>query len=76
MGRGIKKTSYTVFNHGLKWEIDCYYGHLKSPYTAEIELKRRSQKVPIPDFLEVLAEVTNYVRHKNKNLTTKGLPLN
>ncbi len=73
-GKRIKKTRYAISDHRLTWEIDKYYGPLKSLYTAEVELRSSKQKVGIPSFLAVISEVTNDARYKNKNLAIKGLP--
>ena len=73
-GSRVTKTRYSIRNRGLKWEIDEYHGRLTNLYTAEVELKNARQRVHIPHFLGVIADVSENREYKNKNLATKGLP--
>lgn len=73
-GACIEKTRYFIEHQGLTWEIDEYYGKLTGLYTAEVELRTETQYFEIPEFLQIVSEVTEDERYKNKNLSTYGMP--
>ena len=73
-GSRIEKTRYAIEHNGLTWEIDEYHGRLTGLLTAEVELRDVNQEFDLPCFLNVISEVTEDSRYKNKSLATRGGP--
>jgi CYTH domain-containing protein len=63
----IRKTRYCVVYNNQYIEIDIY-PFSKDKAILEIELISENQSYSIPDFIEVIKEVTNDDKYKNVNL--------
>lgn len=66
----LKKTRYIVKKNGLKYEIDIY-PFWESTAIMEIELKYEKQHITIPEFINVIGEVTNNMDYTNHSLAKK-----
>lgn len=60
----VNKTRYTFISEGQLFEIDVY-PQWKRTAIMETELENREAKVKIPDFLEILREVTGDKSYSN-----------
>lgn len=63
----IEKTRYAVKKDGFVYEIDVF-DFWNDRAFLEIELKSAEQKIKIPDFVEVIKEVTFESQYKNFSL--------
>ena len=63
----IRKTRYRFVYNNQYFEVDIY-PFWKDRAIMEIELKNENQKVQIPDFIEVIKEVTDDDNFKNSSL--------
>ena len=63
----IEKLRYQVPHEGLLVEIDVY-PFWQDRAIVEVEVESEGERVVLPPFIKVLAEVTADVRHKNVNL--------
>ena len=63
----IRKTRYCVVYNNQYIEIDVY-PFSKDKSILEIELNNEQQNYNLPDFIEVIKEVTNDDKYKNINL--------
>ena len=69
-GKTLYKTRYIVYMNNLKYEIDVYpFWHETA--ILEIELKDEKQKYEIPDFIEVIGDVTGNIDYSNSSLARK-----
>ncbi len=69
-GKTLYKTRYIVYMNNLKYEIDIYpFWHETA--ILEIELKHEKQKYEIPDFIEVIGDVTGNIDYSNSSLARK-----
>ncbi len=69
-GRTMKKTRYMVYLNNLKYEIDIY-PFWNEVAILEIELKTEKDKYVIPDFIEVISDVTGNRDYSNSSLVNK-----
>lgn len=69
-GRNLIKTRYMVYLNNLKYEIDIY-PFWKETAILEIELKSESEHFEIPDFIEVIGDVTGNRDYSNSSLVNK-----
>jgi CYTH domain-containing protein len=63
----IEKTRYAVSLNGFIYEIDVF-SFWKDRAFLEVELKNENQEFPIPDFIEIIKEVTDDKRYRNSAL--------
>ena len=63
----IEKTRYAVSLNGFVYEIDVF-PFWKDRAFLEVELKNENQEFPIPDFIEIIKEVTEDKRYRNSAL--------
>jgi len=63
----IRKTRYCVVYNNQYLEIDIY-PFSKDKAILEIELSNENDSYEIPEFIEVIREVTDDIRFKNVNL--------
>lgn len=63
----IKKDRYCLMYNGVYYEIDVFPFWTKQAY-IEVELLSEDQKVILPDFIDVIREVTYDPRYKNSSL--------
>ncbi len=68
--KSLLKTRYIIYMNNLKYEIDIY-PFWKETAILEIELKSENEKYIIPDFLEVLGDVTGNRSYSNSSLARK-----
>ena len=66
----LKKTRYIIKLNNLKYEIDVY-PFWKETAIMEIELKNEKQKFEIPEYINVIGEVTNNLDYTNHSLAKK-----
>lgn len=66
----IKKDRYCLMYDGVYYEIDVFPFWQKQAY-LEVELLSENDIVRIPDFIEVIREVTHDSRYKNSSLCNK-----
>lgn len=71
----LKKTRYIIEMNNLKYEIDIY-PFWEETAIMEIELKSEKQKYKIPDFIDVIGDVTNNKDYSNSSLGYKFRDLN
>ena len=69
----IKKDRYCLMYDGVYYEIDVFPFWRKQAY-LEIELLDEDDEIKIPDFIELIREVSYDTRHKNSSLCRK-IPL-
>ena len=63
----MKKTRYCFIYNKKYFELDIY--PFSEEYAIlEIELENKDSKIEIPDYLEVIKEVTDDKRYKNRTL--------
>ena len=65
----IEKTRYTIERDGFEWEIDVFSGLNRGLILAEVELKDRRRRLPIPPWAG--REVTEEDRYYNANLAKR-----
>lgn len=65
--RPIRKTRYCLTYENQSFDIDIY-PFWKDQATAEIELASEDQPVVLPEFLEIIREVTDDESYKNRSL--------
>ena len=65
--RQIRKTRYCLTYDKFYYEIDIF-PFWKDKAIMEIELKSEDEEVDFPPFIEVIQEVTNDERYKNRSL--------
>ena len=66
----LYKTRYIISMNNLKYEIDIYpFWHQTA--ILEIELKDEKQKYVIPEFIEVIGDVTGNIDYSNSSLVRK-----
>lgn len=70
--RTLFKTRYMVYLNQLKYEIDIY-PFWKKTAILEIELKSEEESYTIPDFIEVIGDVTGNRDYSNSSLVDKYL---
>lgn len=63
----IRKIRYIIIRGDLKWEIDEFIDHNKGLIMAEVEIKKKKQKVEIPEWIG--EEVTEDKRYYNNYLS-------
>ena len=68
--RAINKYRHSFEFHGQTVEIDIY-DFWDNTATMEIELKTEDQQVFIPEFIEIISEVTGDKNYSNYGLATK-----
>lgn len=66
------KTRYMIYQDGLKYEIDIY-PFWQETAILEIELKSEDASYTIPDFIEVIGDVTGNRDYSNSSLVDKYL---
>ena len=72
----IKKTRYCFMYENQYFELDIYPESMSTEYAiVEIELGNVKDEVKLPDFLDIIKEVTDDIRYKNHSLA-KTLSLN
>lgn len=72
--RTLTKVRYEVPVGNHIWHVDVYTGHLKGLVTAEVELKRETERFALPVWLG--PEVTFEKAYTNKRLAlTRSIPL-
>lgn len=69
-GNTLLKTRYIIHMNDLKYEIDIY-PFWKETAILEIELSSEKQKYEIPEFIEVLGDVTGNKDYSNNSLSNK-----
>lgn len=69
-GNTLKKTRYIIYMNDLKYEIDVY-PFWKETAILEIELKSEKQEYVIPDFIEIIGDVTGNKDYSNNSLSNK-----
>lgn len=70
--RTIHKTRYCLTENNQYFEIDIY-PEWKNQAIMEIELSDENQKIDIPEFIEIVKEVTDDDNYKNYNMA-KSMP--
>lgn len=70
--RTLSKRRYRVVVGKDEWEVDEFRGRHEGLVMAELELKRRNQKIDLPDWIG--KEVTQDQRYRNGALAEHGLP--
>lgn len=66
----LYKTRYIIYMNDLKYEIDVYpFWHETA--ILEIELKDEKQKFEIPEFIDVIGDVTGNIDYSNSSLVRK-----
>ncbi len=73
--RPIKKQRLCFIHDYQYFELDYFQDFLTGLIMLEIELTKLNRLVSIPDFLEVIAEVTDDERYSNQNLADTGADL-
>ncbi len=71
----LYKTRYIFNMNDLKYELDVY-PFWKETAILEIELKDESQSYIIPDFIDVIADVTGNKDYSNSSFVSKYRSLN
>ena len=71
-GKTLFKTRYIVYLNDLKYEIDVY-PFWSETAILEIELKSEDEPYTIPDFVEVIGDVTGNRDYSNSSLVNKYL---
>ena len=67
----VKKKRYIIPYGGLEFEFDIFENTVESGYAImEAELPDESVKVTLPDFIEVVAEVTEDSYYTNRNFAS------
>lgn len=67
----VKKKRYIIPYSGLKFEFDIFENTVESGYAImEAELPDENTKVALPDFIEVVAEVTEDGYYTNRNFAS------
>ena len=66
----IKKNRYCLMYDGVYYEIDVFPFWHKQAY-IEVELLSEEQQIVVPDFIELIREVTYDKRYKNSSLCRK-----
>lgn len=67
----VKKKRYIIPYGGLKFEFDIFENTVESGYAImEAELADESTQVQLPDFIEVVAEVTEDGYYTNRNFAS------
>ena len=66
----LSKTRYIISMNNLKYEIDVY-PFWEETAILEIELEHENQKYVIPDFIEVIGDVTGNRDYSNSSLSNK-----
>ena len=66
----IEKTRHIFFHSGFLIEIDIY-PEWKSSCIMEIELKSREEVAAVPNFIEIIREVTGDKRYSNAAMSEK-----
>lgn len=67
----VKKKRYIIPYGGLEFEFDIFENTVESGYAVmEAELPDESVKVTLPDFIEVVAEVTEDSYYTNRNFAS------
>ncbi len=70
--KSLFKTRYIVYMNNLKYEIDIF-PFWKETAILEIELVYEKQKYIIPDFIEIIGDVTGNRDYSNSSLVKKYL---
>lgn len=75
-GKRVEKIRYTVDLCENILEIDEYCGQLAGLFTLEIEFKTETDAkcFGLPQWLNIVGDITADKRYKNKNLAIKGAP--
>lgn len=68
--RNLRKKRYIIYLNNLKYEIDVY-PFWKETAILEIELENEKQQYEIPDFIEVIGDVTGNRDYSNSSLVSK-----
>ncbi|MBQ9280360.1 MAG: hypothetical protein IJ215_04900 [Clostridia bacterium] len=71
-GKTLFKTRYIVYCNHLKYEIDVY-PFWSETAILEIELKSEDEAYTIPDFVDVIGDVTGNRDYSNSSLVNKYL---
>lgn len=67
----VKKKRYIIPNEGLTFEFDVFENTVESGYAImEAELPEETAEFSIPDFIEVVAEVTEDSYYTNRNFAS------
>lgn len=67
----VKKKRYIIPYGGLKFEFDIFENTVESGYAImEAELPEESAQVKLPDFIDVVAEVTEDSYYTNRNFAS------
>lgn len=67
----VKKKRYIIPYGGLKFEFDIFENTMESGYAImEAELAEETVQVTLPDFIEVVAEVTEDSYYTNRNFAS------
>lgn len=67
----VEKTRFVFEFQDQTFELDVFKGALKGLAILEIELEDKNDTVELPDFLEIVKEVTNDKRYTNFALADK-----
>ena len=71
-GKGsVEKTRFVFKFNDQVFELDVFKGALKGLVILEIELEEKGQTVELPDYLEVIKEVTEDKSYNNFQLANK-----
>jgi adenylate cyclase len=65
----VEKVRYSIRYDGMLWEVDEFGGKNKGLVIAEVELKRRNQRIKLPSW--VGREVSHEARYFNMNLARR-----
>lgn len=68
--RNLRKRRYIIYLNNLKYEIDVY-PFWKETAILEIELENENQQYEIPDFIEIIGDVTGNRDYSNSSLVSK-----
>ena len=69
-GKSLFKTRYIIYLNGLRYEIDVY-PFWQETAILEIELEKENQKYEIPDFIDIIGDVTGNRDYSNSSLVNK-----
>lgn len=69
-GKNLFKTRYIIYLNNLRYEIDVY-PFWKETAILEIELENEKQEYVIPDFIEIIGDVTGNRDYSNSSLVNK-----
>lgn len=67
----IRKRRYIIPQNGLKFELDVFENAVESGYgIMEAELSEETAEVQVPDFVEIIREVTEDSYYTNRNFAS------